>query len=124
MAKERNKQIKAIEDGVDAVAKTIRGRRTDTSMRNGGEDDISIPADKRRDSYGKSIINRPGPRMTAEDHKGFADALDYDPKGKGSYLDPGFRDAARMHQRSLEGHARADAISKKQIEEARRQGKK
>lgn len=119
MGKERNKQIRAIEQAVDEAARRWFAKDRAYTTKAGREDDLSIPADKRRDSYGQSIINRPGPRMEAEDYEYFVRAVD---SGNGT-VDPHHRDGAAMHAKSLRGHARADAIARAAIEEARRQRK-
>lgn len=116
MGRERNKQWHTIEQAVEEAARRWFAKDRAYTTKAGREDDLSIPADKRRDSYGRSIINLPGPRMEAEDYENFVRGVD----SGNQVLDPHHRDGAAMHAKSLRGHARADAISKASIEEARR----
>ena len=120
MGKTRNAQIANIEAAVDEAARRWFSKDRGHTMKGGREDDLSIPADKRRDSYGKSIINRGGPRMTVEGYENFADQVD----AGNSNLDPHHRNAARMHTQSLRGHDRADAISKAAIKAAVEDGRR
>lgn len=90
---------------------------TGRTMRPGGEDDLRVPAHKRKNSYGESIINGRYAEFTQSVNadrraqKDFADEVD---KGNPT-LDAGHRDAARMHVRSLDGHATQTARSLAEI---------
>ena len=83
------------------------------TMRPGGEVDMRVPVNKRKDSYGVEIVKRylEGQRfeMSAKAYQDFADDVDKGMPG----LDVGHRDSARLHAESVRGH---DKMTKKSQE--------
>lgn len=98
-------------------ARNVGTRREYKPDRRGGEEDLSIPYHKRRDSYGTPNTERPRLYKNTEEMKesarSFLSGLK-DPAISGA-LDKNYAGTSRMHIRSIEGHDEMTKRSKAEI---------